>query len=367
MSFPLIKEIWNFDLVSSNDMSLILPITEISAGSQKLSLSFNHQGSYGVTTPIDSNLASKVAAWKTGVKANVEWLDEGNVSLGRRVMWSGPVVDVNDDVTNDTSTISVMGWGEELEHRYLEQKLTYPSQAGGLIAFDLLAKGNAKTDTAGTARPTHITPGSRTDTQVRAIAYEVGQGIGAAIKALSDLENGFDYNISPIDRQLGISAPTEFTTRDKVQFGYRQVPNNLAAVARQQDGKRASNKFFAQGPPGLAIQDDIDSINELGIMLEGWASLSDVTDINILSAYSGSQLAFSSFPVSTITAKPMVPSASIWLPRLGLHYDLGDVVFLSVSRGRLQLSKQPARVFGQSYSFTPEGDPIVDSMEFNYS
>jgi hypothetical protein len=362
---PLIIEKWMFDLVKSSDMSVIMPIQE--ATSQNLSMFYNRSGSYGSVVPIDSNVSDRVAAWKTAIRATAEWYDEGHVLLGRKVMWSGPVIDVNDDASSEATTISALGWLEELEHRFLTQRMVYPSQAGGLIAMDLLSVANAKADIAGTTRPTRIKPGLRTDTQVRAMTYEVGQNIGAAIKGLSDIENGFDYEVGPIDRALNIKSPTEFSTRKKVQFGYKMAPNNIVAVSRQQDGKRANNRVIAAGPPGLAIQDDIDSIDELGIMLEGWYSLSDVTNIDILSAFAGSQLAFSSYPVSTITVKPMIPSKDVWLPRLGLHYDLGDIGFLSVNRGRMQLNAQPIRIFGQNYAFTQEGDPTVTSMDLAYS
>jgi hypothetical protein len=365
MTFPLIIEKWYFDLVASKDMSLIMPITN--GTGQTLSMFFNRAGSFGSTVPIDSDVAGHVSAWKTAIRATAEWRDEGQELIDRSVMWSGPVTTVNDDLSNETTSISAAGWLEEIDHRYLQQRKVYPLQAGGLIAFDLLSYANSKTDISGRSRPTHIIPGYRSDTQTRAMTYEIGQNIGAAIKALSDIENGFDYSVSPLDRYMNIKDPNEFNIRDNVQFGYRTMPSNLAAVARQQDGLRVNNRMIVQGSPGLAIQDDVDSIDELDLMIEGWASLGDINNIDILSAYAGSQLAFSSYPVSTITVKPMIPNKSIWLPRLGLHYDLGDIGFLSANRGRLQLNKQPIRIFGQTYNFTQEGDPVVTSMDFTYS
>lgn len=365
MTPSLVIEKWYFDLVNSSDMSLIVPIQEVTG--QTLSMFFNRAGSYAGTAPINSEVSNKVAVRKTAIRATAEWYDEGMALLDRSVMWSGPVSIVNDDLASETTAISAIGWLDELDHRFLQQRKIYPSQIGGLIAIDLLAYANAKTDTLGMTRPTHIKAGAQSDTQVRAMTYEVGQNIGAAIKALSDIENGFDYSVGSLDRYMAIKAPTEYVVRKNVQFGFQSPPFNLAAVARQQDGQRVNNLVIAQGPPGLGIQDDIESIDDLDIMIENWYSLSDVNDIDILNAYAGAQLAFGSYPISTITVKPMIPNKKVWVPRLGLDYNLGDVGFLSASRGRLQIAAQPIRIFGQSYGFTQEGDPVVASMDLAYS
>lgn len=356
---------WGFLLGRSADLSTLAPIAASTVRSMKLFL--NNSGSFSATVPIDSDVAMKASELSTCIVATVRIYDDDGVELSRRVPWSGPVFNIVDECPGDTTQISALGWLEELEHRFLDKQAAYPAWIGGDIGLDLLATANAKVDSTARLQPTHLTPGSRTDTQVRTRTYQVGQGIGAAIRELSEVENGYDFSVHPETRQLSFRAPTEFVDRVGVRLGYRIEPFNVSSVTRASDASKTRNKISVQGSTGIAVQDSPTAIDSVGVLMEDFISISDAPNLDILNAYAGSELAFSSLPEKIVTLVPNSPIPSgKSVPQIFRDFELGDRVYLSVDRGRFQLRNQPCRVFGVTLSFDNEGNQSVDSFDINF-
>lgn len=362
----VLLEKWSFDLCHSSDLSLIAPVKDV-VGDRTLSLFYNKPGSFSVTTPIDCAVAMAVSKLSTCIVARVKWFD-GTTEVGRKTAWSGPVFTIADNVPEDTTTITALGWLEELEHRFLAARVFYNAQVGGAIGQDLITKANALSDSNGGVRPTHLAYETNTDTQVRTRTYEIGQNIGAAMRELSEVENGYDIIVDNERRAVTFRDPTGFTVRPKALFGYRRPPYNLASVGRVEDGGKKANSILVQGANGIPfVADDTDDMDQIGIMMQDYKTISDTSGPDILGAYANAELVYNAALVNTLTLKPVDPMPSVQVPRLFVDFDLGDQVYASVNRGRLVLEKQACRVFGITMNFDREGNPLIQSFDINYS
>jgi hypothetical protein len=97
-------------------------------------------------------------------------------------------------------------------------------------------------------------------------------------------------------------------------------------------------------------------MDDTGIMLEEWITLSDVTQTAILSEYANGEVAYKKYGVTTFAIKPMAVGN---VPRLFDDFDLGDRVYFSVNRGRFQVDMQAVRVFTATVDISDEtGDEI---------
>jgi hypothetical protein len=360
---------FTFTLARSSDKSTLQPIVDATA--RGLTLFYNRPGSFTVTAPIDSDVALKARELGTCIICNVVLFDDDGDELegGRREIWSGPIFNINDSCPDDKTQITALGWFHELESRFLDARLpAAAAKAGGLIAFDLLDLANAKVDSLGRPQPTHISRGVQTDTQTRVMSYERGHNIAEAIRELSELENGYDYYVDPVTRQLYFKPPTDFVDRTEVKFGYQRSPHNIASINQASDASKTRSKISVQGTSAIHVQDDPAAIDASGLMMEDYVSLTDVNDLNVLGAYAGGELAISSMPEKLLTIVPASPTlGERGVPILFRDFEIGDRVYVSADRGRLQLENQPCRVFGANLAFDQEGNMRVNSIDINYS
>lgn len=349
---------WVLTLRRSDTMQTISPI--FGARDRQLSLMWNRPGQLTFSLPIDDQIATQAHIHSTCVLCERDGV----------AIWSGPIFGIEEAVPEDTVRVTCLGWLEELNRRFLraqdEASAKYTGLPGGAIALDLIAKTNAHTSTDGTPRPTRITPGVANDTQVRDRTYKRGQNIGAAIKELSDIENGFDLKVDPYTRVINTYAPeSSYSTRTEVKLVYGRPPNNVARLSRRIDGTRTANRINVQSPYGHAIADADDQIAAQTVMLEDWISVSDVNDVNIAGAYANAELAYRMGGVAELSLVPSSGQSNPYRPFSS--YQLGDKVFLSASRGRLQLSDQPVRVFTLSVAIRDDGTEEVTEMGVTYS
>jgi hypothetical protein len=341
---------WYFMLADSGSMEQLGILK--AAAQKQVQFVFNRPGSLTFRLPIDDRMAYRIRNRSTCVIA----------FRNNRAVWSGPVVNIVDSLPDDTVQISCSGWLEELDHRYIrpseESGLIFSGQPGGYIIQQLISKVNNQLDGLNSARPTHLSPGVYSDTQARDRSYKRAENYGEKIRELSDVENGCDIFVDPLSRVVNAKGPTEFTDRLEVRFGYGTFPNNLESVSRTIDGSRIANRITVAGGAGTTtgFAESQDAMDDTGIMLEEWITLSDVTQTAILSEYANGEVAYKKYGVTTFAIKPMAVGN---VPRLFDDFDLGDRVYFSVNRGRFQVDMQAVRVFTATVDISDEtGDEI---------
>lgn len=236
------------------------------------------------------------------------------------------------------------------------QDTTFTDIDDGMIAEALVRLANRQTDSGGTTRATHLTPNG-TSTTPRTRTYQVGQNIGAAIRELSEVENGFDIEVDPATRDIDFIPNTSYTDQTDIAYGYNALPRNLDDVIVNDDGTTKANSINVQAAFTIGNADSPSDIAATGVLLEDWLSAADIKDIEIVGAYANEELVFRVGGQMTIAAKPL-PGA----PMPYIDYDWGDKVYISANKGRMQLDRQAARVFSGRISWNSQNEAVLDEL-----
>ena len=112
---------WKFILVNSKDLSEIGELHQ--ARDKSLNLALNTPGSASFTYSFEGNLAADIQPISTGVMA----YRKGSTD-SYKLVWSGYINEIAEDVTNATMTVSAVGWFERLNKRIARQDVLYKNQ-----------------------------------------------------------------------------------------------------------------------------------------------------------------------------------------------------------------------------------------------
>jgi hypothetical protein len=342
-----------FELANSATKAKIGELTQ--ARDRSLQLALNKAGALSFRLPLVDSLSAKVEEVETYVRLKL---------LGVEI-WSGPVWSVTDTVP-DSLVVNCVGWLQTLEKRVSKpwwlnangtaaNPLIYTDVDAGDIAFDLLARSNAD----GQYGPDYVVPGVREFSQSRTRTYQPFIGILNEIVALSEIESGYDFIVDSATRQLNIFRKIG-EIKSKVVFEYGA---NLKGASRSTDSARICNRFIAYSAAGYAISEDEDSQQIYGLFEEA-QSLADVTDIAILQAYADAEVAIRSMPLPFHSFDPKMNYTGSAAPRIFQDYNVGDICYLKVNRGRYKTGKQAVRLFGLTVGFDNDsGQEIVSSIQ----
>jgi hypothetical protein len=345
--------IYAANLVDANTMRVLDDLGP--AKGRTFSPVFNNPGTYSFRLPITSDAARLVSKRASGVI-----LFHNGVAI-----WSGGVTRIAHSGVAGSTSVTATGWIEELDHRYVrkseEQALTFPSPGtvGGLIGKALVDQANAQTDTDGATRPLRASFGIATDTQTRIRAYKQGDSYGASFKELSEVENGFDFDVDPLTRRIYIRPPDAYADLTSVQFGYGLPPHNLEDFDVE-DGDPLANRVTAVGSNGVPIAvDDATAITAAGVMLEEWSSISDVNG-DTVAAFANAELVYKRYGSTVYKLKP----ASFGdLPRPYSDFQWGDLGYLSIDCGAVQVRSHPVRIFAGQIDISDNGDEIISELQ----
>jgi hypothetical protein len=281
-----------------------------------------------------------------------------------RVVWSGPIMQADEDLANNLIQVTATGWWEELDTRFVEVgqeddlRFTNTATNSTTIAFALLNAANTQRDSTNTVRPTKITSGKADVSQSRTREYKVGDQISQAIRDLATIENGFDYEINPISRQLDIYYPRKGTLREDILLGYNWGPKNVSNVRIASDASTVRNRHKASTTYTTAVAEDPESIIQYGMRTE----LSNIGDTgnDIAGVYANGEVAFKEQPKTTITVTMRPGDAS---PEVFRDFEIGDTLYLTARGGRSPLDKQPVRIFGVSVSIDDNGIATISNLK----
>jgi hypothetical protein len=116
--------------------------------------------------------------------------------------------------------------------------------------------------------------------------------------------------------------------------------------------------------PGLAF--DTESMGSFGIF-EETATLTNISDTQILLAYAGAEVAVNSHPKITYTITPFPWREDLPIPRFKQDYDIGDIGRFSANMGAASVYDQHIRFYGAKVSITNEGVERLNSLDISPS
>jgi hypothetical protein len=329
---------WVFHLADRNGNAL----GELSsARGKQLTLGLNRPGQCSFNLPMEDTLAQDVSVLDTQIKVYRDGV----------LRWSGPVWSITEELPASRMNVTAVGWFEILNRRFLSQDVSYATTDAGAIATALLADANATSATG-------ITIGSVETTQNRTRTYKKYQNIGQEINALSEIESGYDWYIDPLTKELDISAVRRTFQTDTV-FVYG---SSISSISRQILGETVANKIFAMGNSTVGSAQDSTSITRYGL-LEAQESLSEVNSTTIIAAFANAEVVIRKDPRQIIDMVPFPWTPTNSVPRLFEDYDIGDVVYVDVDYGTLQLARQAVRVFGVTINIDENGNERISSVE----
>jgi hypothetical protein len=394
---------WRVNLRYSKDLSKIGELTQ--ARSRSLGLILNKPGSGSFNHPMSTDYADLIQPYSTCVsferynwRSTLAWRTAGNMGDIWDWIWSGNVLAISENWTEDTMAVSCVGWASRLGKRMLRRDKVWTAVDDAAILQDVLAEMNLTTAPDGYAVPvvagsTPATPtwmawggtlpnegpGGATAYQGRDVAP-----INAPItlnrpkytKAntiyddVSGIEYGCDWWLDPKTR-LVYCYRKRCTDRPTVIVAFRWGPNNLGAFERSIDSDQMANYFLTTGTSGTTAQykDDTSSMATVGL-LEETAALSDVGNVSILLANSGAEIIVRKNGKITygITPFPYVGDIGVLpnaVPEPFVDYDpVGDQFRLSaVSDKRGVITRQTVRSFGVTVNIDDDGNEQLGQLQ----
>lgn len=342
-------------------------ITELSqARGKQLDLGLNRAGSFSFSYPIMDEWAPYIQPRTTCVVA---------VQNGV-IRWSGPVWTIRGSLPDGTLNVACVGWMELLTQRELREQKVYGSinpdtgvaWTDAEIVFDLL-------ETVRATEPEYAPPiyvGTATgDRQVRSKTWEKGTRIEAAIRELSEVEAGIDFEIDPATRELNVHAWDEFKSKTtEVHYGYKWGPSNIASLSWDVDGSSVRNHIVVTGKGvGPVVAPEPGSKSKYGVSEETIA-LTDVGEIDILFAFAAAETEVRHQPIVIYNISPfpyrdMGNLNQTNIPRLFYDFQLGDRLYFSAREGWLKINKQAVRVFGVSIQIDEVGDEKMTNFQIS--
>jgi hypothetical protein len=284
------------------------------------------------------------------------------------VFWSGPVWTVEEQGVSGNVTVTAQGWLKLLDKRVLRSKTAFNDKTPSEIAFGLLGIANGQGATSITQGSFFviIENGVTVGEIRRNRTYEQFSSIGGEIAAMSQVENGYDIRVDPVTRVLDLYVKYQRDMTTAV-FGFGgDTLQNTSDAGRRIDASELCNRFTAVGKFGSFVAEDGTSQAKYGIF-EETGTLSDVANPTVLGAYAGVEVALRSEPRQTYTIEPKQWKSGSNVPRLFLDYDVGDIVYFSIDRGRFSVAKQGVRVFAVTVNIDEQGGEKVTNMQFSPS
>lgn len=279
-------------------------------------------------------------------------------------LWSGPIWGIQGDLDAGTLTVSCVGWLETLQHRLLWTPNDYSNNGLGLppdtIAFDVLGKLVLQDMN----HPPYVIPGNVMGNRVtgsfaqnRLEVYNRGQNVGQALQDLSDIEDGYDYEVNPLTRRLNLMDSSIFTTRRDIKLGYNWGPSNLKNVQWQEDASKTCNFMSVQSQQGGApiTVDDSVSIDQYGLFEE---SNTITANTAILVPYGLAEIAIRSRPLVIYSLIPQP-----FGPRLFDDFQIRDEVFFTARKDHFQVNNQGIRVFGATVQIDDNGNETISELQ----
>jgi hypothetical protein len=370
----------------------MLPLGELTqARSRQISVGLNRSGSASFTIPMNDDLGQMIYPHIHGMIAYRIG------STGVKMIWSGYVNTIDEDIANNKMTVNCVGWQDRLAKRFPHQNLTYANQDDAVIIQNLLGEANGQLSGEYVASTTSIVmadgitlswPSGSSPNVSTFMKYGgtlPNEGVGGstaytttsrsatftkyqtsilqAIQQITEIENACDMWVHPASRQIYIFRKRR-TIRTSVIFGFQWGPSNVAAFGRQIDGSTTDNMHIVVGAVGTtpAYQSNVPSQSQYG-PLEEFSTLSDVTVNSTLQAYASAEVAVKAQPRQLMSLQPFNWTLDGSVPEPFVDYDIGDqVVLVANAPPRIAINQQ-VRIFGMSFSIDEEDNEKIGPLQ----
>lgn len=360
---------WRFILVNSSNLEEIGEVK--AARNRQVQLALDKPGGVQFEVPLDYGLFKNIEEIKHGIIAY----------RGKVAKHSGMIWNLDEDIDNNRLSVQSTGWFETLNHRILRENVGYPPFNTGMVNAGqmvfMAASGSVGTSSyhpgglltiANAQQDTWIQEGTNKDKMQRILSYAKGQGIGAAISQLSEIEAGFDFWIDPLTRVMSITGWNEVPDkREQIVFGYNWGPHNIEKLGRQFDPSQMVNRMTTLGKFGGGFAEEKLAQEEFQLF-EEMPQLNEVTDPNVLLAYAGGEVLLRARPRQIYSFTPFPYSGSKRVPQPLIDYGIGDkVMFTAIKPPRIAIQGQAVRVYGMTINITDEGNEKVSALQISPS
>lgn len=204
-----------------------------------------------------------------------------------------------------------------------------------------------------------VIAGSSEASQLRTRSYPKFSNVGQELISLSEIESGYDMDIDNENRFLNIYK--RIGQDMDITFDYNFGANNVKQVSIQYDPSRMTNKFTALGQSVSFTTDDTDKQEQYGIFAET-GSASSTNESAILGAYANAEIAIRNNPIITYDFQPL-PTGADNTPAPFEDYNIGDSVYLSAKKGRIEIDHQKVRIFGMTINIDDNGLETVSAIK----
>lgn len=192
---------------------------------------------------------------------------------------AGPIWDITASTDSKTISCSAQSLEDYLDVRMVRD-VSYVTQDQVNIAWDLINDTQALTDGG-----LGFTAGFLFGGITRSVEYKTydNKYILEAIQDMSEMEDGFDFWISPSSRQFHAIYPRPAIDRSL----HLVYPQHISSYAITYYGKYLRNRVVVQGPdPAYVVATDTTSLATYGLREYGDA-LKDAATVNDLTQYTG--------------------------------------------------------------------------------
>lgn len=283
------------------------------------------------------------------------------------IVWSGPIVNREDSLPSRSISIQATGFFDVLMKRVFRQfRTAFTNIDAGQIAQAIIQEANAQF-------PTGITVRSIDPTVTRTRTYNRFSSMGQAIMELSQVENGFDFEVLgnefSVYKSQGIDRSASAKEGvDQVVLGLQAATQNIATFSRKIDTGSFTNRFAAITTGSIEVVEDTDSVNEYGLY-EVSESLGQVS-ADIGRAYAAAEVAVRGLPIETISVSLIPVDEDERSPRFDGNdnddshfFGLGDTVRVIVQDPDLPLIDQGFRVFGATLNLDANGVEKITDLQ----
>jgi hypothetical protein len=272
-----------------------------------------------------------------------------------------------DSLPNRSTTIQAVGFFDVVTKRVFRQERTvFTNVDAGQIASAILAEANAQSDTGITLTTVETTvPRTRT--------YRRFSSMGSAIAELSQVENGFDFEVVGTEMRIYAEQGEDRSASaaagvDQVVLGYQAANQNISTFSRKVDSSNFTNRLSAITIGSVEVVEDSDSVSQYGLY-ETTEDLNQVS-ADVGRAYAAAEVAVRGLPIETIDVSLIAADEDERSPRFdgnaqddSHYFVLGDKVRVVVQDPSLPLIDQAFRVFSATLSIDANGIERVSALQ----
>jgi hypothetical protein len=347
---------WQFFIAESDSLNRVAEISH-ECREKSFNLSLNRPGTFSCSIPLQTDWYAYLEPWEHCLVAQ----------KNQQVVWSGPLQTKTESFNSNKIGLTFVGWFELLNRRFIvDASHTYTTTNRGTVAFNLLALANALSLESET-RATGITAGDNTAIGTITRTYERWQNIGASIIELTEIEDGFDFDIDPETKEMNIRHWDEFTDQTGVVWGYNWGPDNVADLERITDGDALINDYYVVGQYGTSHANDTDAgLDKYGVH-QHIEQLTELNDTNFGGTIANIEIATNKIPRISINFNPRSGNDdTLVVPSIFDDFQIGDKTYITAKRGNAELIGQAVRIFGWDFNIDDLGNEKVSTVRVTY-